>query len=162
MGSTRSISFVSGARREDALQRNAEVQRQIGLHVLVGQAAAGHRGRLRVHERLRAGGAEIVAGVAGLLSATARRHRELVAAGGYHRSGGAETTEGMRVERNFGLEKGRGFRSRLLTNEVWAQGGTLALAGCSFALKVRQPEGGFAVAAVVRPQEGEQRSILGY
>src|SRR4051794_10706427 len=39
----------SGARRVDALQRDAEVQREIGLHVIVRQATADGRQGLEVH-----------------------------------------------------------------------------------------------------------------
>ncbi len=141
----------SRALRVDALQRDDEVQRKVGLDVVVWLAAAVYADGRGAH-RVVQGSVRINVGAA--------RSRQAVAIRLILGSGRRSGLQSMRVSRYLGLRERDRLRAARLAFIVQAQSVALPLLDRNTTLQVGQREVAPAIAAVDRPEEREQSGVL--
>ena len=109
-------SSRSGPRREDALQGDAEVERQVGLHVVVRQAAAGERDSAcgDIGPRLSAGSAAYRSRRCWSCRSTRSGARRVVG------RRAVLAAQRVGVVRDLGLEQGDGLDAALLARGTWS------------------------------------------
>ena len=138
--------------REDALQRDAEVEGQRGLHVVVREAAAGHRG----------GGHGQLAVLGRLVDAAALAHAQEAFGETALASAGSSRRRAHRVavRRDLGLQQRDGLGAAGLAEVVQRE--PRPWPGASGALPCRSGSANvlLAVAAVGRAEQREQRGVL--
>src|SRR5438309_112685 len=135
------------ARREDALQRDAEIHCQVRHQVVMRLAASSDPDGLRVHLRVWGGGA-VHLGLSAALEVAFESFCRLIAArcdGGRVRGRAHKT---VIVDRHLGAEERVIFLSASLAQETIAQAWPLTLMDRNAALQVRQCEGRFSIATV--------------
>jgi hypothetical protein len=139
--------------REDALQRDAEVQREVRHHVVVRLVASGGSYRLGSHWHDGGAGAGVevatggpAQGVPGRCTYCSQRHILC------HQS--------MTVPWNFAFQQSHCCRAARFAQVVQRQTGTLTGMHWPIALHIRQRKRRFTVAAVGGAKEGEERGVL--
>ena len=150
---------ISGKRRVDPLQRDAEVDAQIGLLVLVWKPATGVRcDHVRAELGIERRGHEGLAGGAG------GQERQPAVGNGFRRacarSGLGECVDSMPVRRYLAAGQGHVIHAKAFPEEATREPRPLSLLAGAAPSQVGQLERGLAVAAIGGSDQGEQRRVL--
>ena len=146
------------ARRENALQGDAEVESEIRHQVVVRLIAAHYRHHVRGHGLILCG----VAGV-GIRGGTACLHETCISrlAGLSPNSGPVDAVDGVSMSRHLGFEQRDGIRATGFAEIMQGEARPLARVHWSAPLEIGKRKVAFPVSPVGGSQQREERRVLG-